>query len=396
MASPIGKIRFSLLPGAIVLFLACATTSFAQNTKKQESEKARLENEIAILDNQIKENSAKSNSVLSNLSLIQKKISSRQALIAEGEKEIAGYDSQIRKKQGEVKAIQNRLDTLSVYYSRLVKNAYKNRDAKIWYMYMLASDNLGQAIRRISYLRDFSQMMNEQAKKIKETQAELAAETEKLTVLKKKAESLRKSRLAELGMLEAEQQESRQMAGSLKRNRSLFQRQLSAKQQQVDALNREIQRIIRGAGSSKKSEPLDYKLSGEFASNKGKLPWPAIGPVVDHFGQHFHPVFTRVKMPFNNGVTIALNRNSVIKAVFNGVVSQIVVVPGYNKCVLVQHGKYFSFYCKLENVNVKAGDKVKTGQVLGTVDTINGETQLHFQIWQDKNPQNPELWLRAM
>ena len=208
MASPIVKIRFSLLPGAIVLFLACATTAFAQDTKKQESEKARLENEIAILDNQIKENSAKSNSVLSNLSLIQKKMSSRQALIAEGEKEIAGYDSQIRKKQGEVKAIQNRLDTLSVYYSRLVKNAYKNRDAKIWYMYMLASDNLGQAIRRISYLRDFSQMMNEQAKKIKETQAELAEETEKLTVLKKKAESLRKSRLAELGMLEAEDRKS--------------------------------------------------------------------------------------------------------------------------------------------------------------------------------------------
>jgi murein DD-endopeptidase MepM/ murein hydrolase activator NlpD len=80
--------------------------------------------------------------------------------------------------------------------------------------------------------------------------------------------------------------------------------------------------------------------------------------------------------------------------VFDGVVRQIVVMPGYNKCVLIQHGNYFSFYCKLRDVTVKAGDKVKTGQTIGHVDTIGGESQLHFQIWKGSTPQNPELWLR--
>jgi murein DD-endopeptidase MepM/ murein hydrolase activator NlpD len=51
-------------------------------------------------------------------------------------------------------------------------------------------------------------------------------------------------------------------------------------------------------------------------------------------------------------------------------------------------------YCKLKNVSVKADDKVKTGDVLGTVDTINGQTQLHFELWQGKKPQNPESWLK--
>ena len=60
----------------------------------------------------------------------------------------------------------------------------------------------------------------------------------------------------------------------------------------------------------------------------------------------------------------------------------------------MQHGNYFSFYCKLGSVSVKPGEKVKTGQVLGTVDTIAGETALHFQIWEGRSPQNPELWLR--
>ena len=90
-----------------------------------------------------------------------------------------------------------------------------------------------------------------------------------------------------------------------------------------------------------------------------------------------------------------MNAGSAVNAVFDGVVKQIVVMPGYNQCVLVQHGNYFSFYCKLKTTSVKAGDKVKTGQKIGVVDTINGDTQLHFQVWKGQSPQNPEIWLRA-
>ena len=69
-------------------------------------------------------------------------------------------------------------------------------------------------------------------------------------------------------------------------------------------------------------------------------------------------------------------------------------MPGYGRCVLVQHGSYFSFYCKLGQVDVKSGDKVTTGQVLGRVDTIDGQTQLHFEVWKEKTPEDPEKWLR--
>ena len=99
-------------------------------------------------------------------------------------------------------------------------------------------------------------------------------------------------------------------------------------------------------------------------------------------------------MPFNYGWTIALDPGTSVKAVFDGVVSQVIVQPGFSQCVLVQHGNYFTFYCKLTGVSVRAGDKVKTGQVLGKVDTIAGETQLHFQLWQGRTPQNPQSWLR--
>ena len=43
---------------------------------------------------------------------------------------------------------------------------------------------------------------------------------------------------------------------------------------------------------------------------------------------------------------------------------------------------------------MKASDKVKTGQAIGTVDTISGEDQLHFELWKERVPEDPERWLK--
>ena len=150
-----------------------------------------------------------------------------------------------------------------------------------------------------------------------------------------------------------------------------------------------------GKSGSKSSKAVDYKLAAEFEANKGKLPWPADGPVVEKFGKHNHPVYTSITMPFNNGIGISLSPGTYVNSVFDGEVKRVIMMPGYNKCVLVQHGNYFSFYCKLGQVSVKAGDKVKTGQTIGQVDTIDGQAMLHLQIWKEKTPQNPEAWLRS-
>lgn len=392
--------RHILLCVAVVLMAAGPVA--AQNTKAQENRKAALEKEIAEIDRQLKATSSKTTSALSTLSLVRKKISNRKALVAESDQAIAALEAEIRVRKAEVARIQGRLDTLSFYYGRLVRNAYKNRDSRIWYMYILSSRDLGQAWRRYSYLRDLSASMNVQARKIKETRAELEAEMAQLEAKQAEAREARTLRQQEVNILQKEESESQALVNKLNKDKKRYQNELAAKRRQVEALNREIERIIRAAmeskgtrkGGKKPSAPIDYKLGNEFSSNKGKLPWPAEGPVIDHYGQHYHPVFKNVKLPFNNGMTIGLSKGTAVKAVFNGTVKQIVVMPGYNQCVLVQHGNYFSFYCKLGSVSVKPGEKVKTGQVLGTVDTIAGETALHFQIWEGRSPQNPELWLR--
>lgn len=384
----------------IMAGMLCLVPAYSQNTKAQEARKARLQKEIEIIDSQLRTNASKSSSALNRLALVRKKMDARKELLEESDRQIAGFTKAIGAMEKEIKAAQQRLDTLSEYYTRLVRSAYKNRNTKVWYMYILASDNLGQAFRRYGYLRDLSAQMKVQAEKIIEAKAALESEKASLQELKKEAEAVRKERAEEVARLQAEETDSRNLVNQLERNRKKYQGELDRKRREVDALNREIERIIRNAmggsksGKASGSKEIDIKLANEFKANKGKLPWPVEGPVVDRFGQNYHPVYTKIKLHFNNGINIAVSPGTGVKAVFDGVVKQIVVMPGYNKCVLIQHGDYFSFYCKLGSVSVKAGDKVKTGQEIGTVDTMNGETQLHFQIWSGRTPQNPEIWLR--
>ena len=386
----------------VVALLSVSMAASAQDTRAQEEKKARLEREIAIIDKQLAENASQSSSMLTDLSLIRKKISNRKALVSESDRVIRQYSDSIYLAQKEINRLQARVDTLTAHYSKLVLSAYKNRDSRIWYMYMFASDNLGQAFRRFGYFRNLSTQMKNEAKSIRTMQDELALKQERLALLKKDAEAVKAERQKELDNLRKDESKADNVVKKLQKDRKKYQSQLASKKKEIDALNREIARLIANAmnkdgqkSSSKKPKaPVDMKLDAEFSKNKGKLPWPADGPVVSRFGKHYHPVYKNLELPPNNGVDIALAKGEHVKAVFDGVVSQVLVMPGYNQCVLVQHGNYFTLYCKMKNIAVKAGDKVKTGQLIGDIDTINGQTQLHFEVWKGKDPQNPETWLR--
>ncbi len=384
----------------LVMLLCVSVGAVAQNTSAQEERKARLEREIAIIDKQLAENASKSSTMLSDLSLIRKKVSNRKALVDESDKEIRRLNDNIYLTQRQINRIQARVDTLTSHYARLVRSAYKNRDARVWYMYMLASDNLGQAFRRFGYFKNLSNQMKNEAQEIRAVKEELEMERVRLGELRKEAEKVKADRVKELDELKKDEARVNKVVQQLNKDKKKYQQQLASKKKEVDALNREIERIVAAAmkASSGKSGSnktvVDTKLDEQFSKNKGKLPWPADGPVVDRFGKHYHPVYKNLQLPPNNGFDLALAKDTKVKAVFDGVVKQVMVMPGYNQCVMVQHGNYFTLYCKLKSIAVKEGDKVKTSDILGTIDTINGQTQLHFELWKGSKPQDPEQWLK--
>lgn len=399
--------RFSHI-ALVVLALVAGTAAFAQKNsqKSLESQRAKLQKDIELINRKLAENSRSSEKVLSNLTLVRSKIAKREQLIGECDRTLKVLGDSVALCEKEIAILQDRYDTLSVYYAKLVRNAYKNRDSKTWYMYILSSQSVGQAFRRVGYFRSLSSQMNVQAQKIHEASAALEAKKSRLLSLKAEEDEVRDQIVKERSRLRDEESESTRMQDQLQKDKKQYEKQLREKNKQIESLNRKIADLIRqqskkpstsGSGKSKGktvSTEIDTKLSNEFASNKGRLPWPVEGIVTDRFGKHQHPVYKNVELPQNNGVTLTVRRGATAMAVFNGKVTQIFVLPGYNQCVLVSHGSYYTLYTKLKTVSVKVGDKVTTGQAVGVVDTIGGEDLFHFELWNGNEPQNPENWLR--
>jgi murein hydrolase activator len=139
----------------------------------------------------------------------------------------------------------------------------------------------------------------------------------------------------------------------------------------------------------------EARLASSFAALRGRMPFPVpSGFISDHFGVHKHPVLKGV-MVNNNGIDIQTAAGSPVHSVYDGVVATVQNIPGINMVVAIQHGEYFTVYSKLANVSVSAGQKVKTGQRIGSVASDeDGTSEINFQVWKNTQHQNPESWLR--
>ena len=139
-------------------------------------------------------------------------------------------------------------------------------------------------------------------------------------------------------------------------------------------------------------------MSGDFGSNKGSLPFPVSqsGSIIVHFGDQKYQDLKYVESS-SKGIDIQTRPGASAVAVYNGTVSKIFSVPGFNSSIIIRHGNYLTVYANLVGLNVKTGDKVKTGQSLGKIYSDPQQdnlTVLHFQLWKDTQRLNPESWLR--
>ena len=383
--------RFFILTVALAAALSCGQPLLAQDSGKKASI-ARLKEEIKFIDNELKAASSKHKASYNQLLLLQEKSASRKKLVEESDVAIRDLSGQIYQKDLEISSLQARLDTLQQYYSNLVYNTYKNRDSRVWLMHLLSSENLGQGYRRFSYLRNLSQTMSLNAKEIMAVKDSLTQEKAQLTQMYNQAGELKREREKEYTALKSEEKKTQAVVNTLAKDKKKYKAELDRKRKEMERLNREVQRAV-GKELTKKDK-IDYSVSGRFEQNKGKIPWPVRGVVTERFGVQKHPIYKNITLPANNGITITTQKGSEVKCVFDGIVKQIMIMPGYGHCVLVQHGEYFTFYCKLASARVKSGQKVKAGETLGKLEAADDDSsQLHFQIWKGNTKQNPSLWL---
>jgi murein DD-endopeptidase MepM/ murein hydrolase activator NlpD len=83
-----------------------------------------------------------------------------------------------------------------------------------------------------------------------------------------------------------------------------------------------------------------------------------------------------------------------VSTVAEGEVATIWWLPSYGNIIIIDHyGGYRTVYSHLADIRVTQGQKVKEGESIGTSGEALEGPRLHFELWKDREKQNPELWL---
>ncbi len=397
---------------------------FPQTKKELEKKKERLRKDIEYTNQLL--NLAKKNKTtsLNQLITLNKKIAYRNELINTINDELSRVDHSITGTNRNIDSLENRMENLKKQYARMLYFAYKNQTSYSRLSFIFSAKDFNQAYKRLKYLQQLSAYRVQQRDLIHQTQDSLAARKRELQGVKTDKTHLLTSQEKEKKNLDQEKKEQVTALNNITTREKKLRAELQEKQKQEEKLNRAIEDIIRKeieaaklaakrranskvtANAGKKTEPVTassaltftpeaLKLSNDFESNKGRLPWPVDqGYISSSFGRHAHQVWKDVVVN-NNGVDINSQKGAQARAIFDGKVLRVIMVVD-KYAVLVQHGEYFTLYSNLKEVNVKAGDRITTKQSLGIVQTDEeGKTEVHLEIWKGSLKMDPENWIMA-
>lgn len=416
-----------------LLALVISISSFAQTPKiKQLEEQRKLAlREISNTDKLLKDTRKTTSNLLDRIKLISNQIFSRQKVLSLLEQEVNGIDAEQKQIEKDIIILEGELKEKQKNYAKAIDAMQRNRKSENKLLFVLSGKSLTESYRRMRYLSEYSEWRSKQADEIKEQSEKLQERKLALTKIKAEKITLLNLRTSEQQNLKKEETNYQQEVNEAQQKQKDLQKILTQKKQQAEALDRQIAKLIaeevaRQEREAKRREeerlraeaakasrgkrtttsrpataakapatPENIVLSNNFASNRGKLPYPITGnhTITTRFGSHQHSRFVTTS---SSGIDIRSQAGAEAKSVFTGEVTYVAAIPGYNTCIIVRHGGYYTFYGNIQSIYVKQGDKVKTGQSLGKVytDPDTGYSQIHFQLWQGTTKMNPEPWLR--
>ncbi|MBZ9730458.1 peptidoglycan DD-metalloendopeptidase family protein [Salegentibacter sp. JZCK2] len=403
--------KFSEILFCIVFLLFSAGNLLAQTTRETlEKKRIELRNEITRINELRSSNKQKERSVLSQVEDLDQQIRNTENLIKVTNQQANLLTNQINANTNKISRLRTELEQLKEDYAAMIEKSYKSKSTQSRIMFLLSSENFLQAYKRLQYMKQYTNYRKQQGDEIKARAEELQQLNASLADQKETKEALIVENRQTRAQLEKNKKAQQDLMQNIRSKEGEFAAQIRQKQQEINKIDAQIEKMIRESivksneesGSAERDvyelTPEAKALAADFVKNKGRLPWPVrSGVVTSRFGTQPHPIVKTISIN-NNGVNIDTDPGGKARAVFNGTVSEVQVLKGANKAVMVRHGDYITIYDNLENVFVKRGDVVNTGQELGSVATsrTSGKTTLHFLIYKNMQKMDPADWILEM
>ncbi|MGO9481175.1 MAG: murein hydrolase activator EnvC family protein [Candidatus Kryptoniota bacterium] len=385
------------------------------NVKKEELQKLR--GNIKLYQKRIAENSNKESASLETLDNFEKQnLRTRQA-IKKISNQIGVNSSNIADVKRQISTASSKLSGLTDNYASFARSYYKRgrlHDLEL----ILTASSINEMLVRYEYLKKFSDQT-------KTDMDLIASERDRLNVLREQLNRRLAQQQNYLGEKSTEEMDlstrivqQKDLIVALRRNKKAYAEQLERSQTAAGDLENLIRTLIAQEAAEKKEaerrammakiaasrkakakassmpQVPDIQPSAEIMPvTKGHLPWPVSrGKIIARFGEHENPVLKTITL--NYGIDISVPENCQVKSVADGEVSRIFWLPSYGNLIIINnYNGLRTVYSHLADIFVKEGDKVKAGEPIGAVGESLGGSILHFEVWLQKDKQDPEAWL---
>jgi len=370
------------------------STDLLNNRKALEEIKVEIES----LKSEIKKTEIKSSSLLDQIKFIDREVvllNQSQILL---KKEAILLQQKIDESRAELMEKKEKLQLLRDQYSHQVLYNYKYGKSKDLEL-LLTSSSFNQLLVRYKYMQIITtqekiqvRTISNQIIQINQLEQSLTLDLFQLNLTLKEKEQQQKNYLIK-------KEEKRSLIAKLKWSGVNLQQRLREAQSEYERLQNIIVSLEKQRNTREQQGPLssDYaRLNPKnFASNKGKFPWPVKGKVLHAYGrQRDFKLNTIVK---NTGVDIQAKAGTDVRAIYTGIVVMITYLSGYGNTIIIDHGDgYYTVYSHLDEIYVERDRLVETGAVIASVGdsgSLEG-SMLHFAIFVNQQVEDPESWLK--
>ncbi len=383
-----------------------------QDIKKKERALEQLRKEIDQYEQRIEQSEKREKATLERLDNYEKQSNLVRSLLSDLVDEEEELQASIALASDNIAFLEKQISFLKLHYAKYVTAVYKF--GRVYDLEtLLSSNSINQLYIRIEYLKRFSEQRKKDLQKIQDKHQLLESQRIDLQERLLEQRDIIASKEKESRFLQDRKQKRSQTLKAIRRDKALMKKELVRKTEAAEELETLITDLIEKERIRKEHEAkvarekaaererLKLKAIEEppietgvpFESLRGKLPWPvSAGAVVAHFGNHVHPVLKTVTQ--NTGIDISIKTGSVVKSVADGEVAMIHWLPSYGNLVILRHaGGFHTVYAHLSDISVTDGQRLSKGTIIGkSGDSVTGSI-LHFEVWKEREKQNPESWL---
>ncbi|UOE40789.1 peptidoglycan DD-metalloendopeptidase family protein [Chryseobacterium suipulveris] len=216
----------------------------AQKKEQLQKQNAELKKQIAAINANLAKTQQESKLSIAYLNDVDKKIQLREKVYINTQKEKKLIEDDIYLRQLEINRQNKELAVLRKNYAEVLVKAYKNKGVQNKVTFILSSKNLGEALRRVQYLKDYSDYQDKKAAEISDAAKKLQQSVALRQRSVKDKEVLLTNQQKDLVTIEAEKKQKENLLQEFKKNEVQLTAELKQKQQESKKLEAQIRSII--------------------------------------------------------------------------------------------------------------------------------------------------------